>query len=175
MKVLSLLAASLALVTMVAEAQTPPPRTIGQPQKPELLPTFIVLNAQGAQLADGKLTLKGLAPNAILFADRPVRAAGHVLISQLKEEWSPAAADSFAKEPPSATVSAQNKAKGTLLDAVIVLRSPKLDGDTLTFDVQVLEGDITGADGPATVFIDIVNLPVAHRTARRAAWYSRAQ
>jgi len=174
MRLLSLLAASLALVTSAAEAQTPP-RTIGQPQKPLILPTFIVLNSQSVQLANQKLTLKGLAPNAILFADRPVRAAGHALVSHLLEEWSAAAPDSFAKEQPSATVSALNKAKGAVLDVVVILKSPKLEGDTLTFDVQVLDGDITGADGPASVFIDIVNLPVAHRTARRGAWYAGTQ
>jgi hypothetical protein len=38
-------------------------------------------------------------------------------------------------------------------DAVVVLTSPKLDGDNLTFTVKVLEGDLAGADGPAAVFI----------------------
>jgi hypothetical protein len=52
----------------------------------------------------------------------------------------------------------------------------------LTFDVQVLEGDLAGADGPASVFIDIIGMPwtplsfagVARRTAARAAWYGAA-
>jgi hypothetical protein len=52
----------------------------------------------------------------------------------------------------------------------------------LTFDVQVLEGDLTGADGPASVFIDIIGRPltplsfagVARRTAFRGAWYRGA-
>jgi len=34
------------------------------------------------------------------------------------------------------------------------LKAPKLEGDRLTFDVDVLEGDLAGADGPASVFID---------------------
>jgi hypothetical protein len=34
-----------------------------------------------------------------------------------------------------------------------------LDGDKLTFDVRVLEGDLAGADGPASVFVDIIGLP----------------
>jgi hypothetical protein len=52
----------------------------------------------------------------------------------------------------------------------------------LTFDVQVLEGNLDGADGPAAVFIDIIGLPrtplsfagVARRTAFRGAWYRGA-
>ena len=38
-------------------------------------------------------------------------------------------------------------------DAVVVLKSAKLEDDRLTFEVQVLEGRLTGADGPASVFI----------------------
>jgi len=57
-----------------------------------------------------------------------------------------------------------------------------MQGDRLTFDVQVLEGDLKGADGAASVFIDIIGLPftplsyagVARRTAYRAAWYGAA-
>ena len=39
-------------------------------------------------------------------------------------------------------------------NAVVVLKAPKLEGDRLTFDVDVLEGDLADADGPASVFID---------------------
>lgn len=63
-------------------------KTIGQ-AKPEIVPSLIVLNANGAGLQGGKLTLTGVAPNSIVFADRPVRAAGHSLTTHLLEEWSP--------------------------------------------------------------------------------------
>ena len=56
-----------------------------------------------------------------------------------------------------------------------MLKAPKLDGDKLTFDVAVIEGDLGQADGPATVFIDIINLPMARRTAQRSAWYAAAK
>ena len=151
-------------------AQTPP-KVIGTPQQPQLVPSMIVINAQGAKIANQKLVLEGVAPNAIVFADRPVRAAGHALTSQLLEEWSDSSADSFAKTPPNATISAMNKEKGKVSDAVVVLKSPKLEGDKLTFDVDVLEGDLAGGDGAASVFTDIINLPVARRTSHRGAWY----
>jgi hypothetical protein len=35
----------------------------------------------------------------------------------------------------------------------VVLKSPNLEGERLTFDVEVLEGDLNGADGAAAVFI----------------------
>ena len=139
------------------------------------------MNARGATLQGEKLTLTGIAPNSIIFADRPVRAAGHALTSHLLEEWG-SGTDSFGKDPPNATVSVVSKDGSTVKDAVVVLKSPKLEGDRLTFDVQVLEGDITGADGPASVFIDIIGLPftplsfagVARRTAARAYFYGGA-
>ena len=69
-----------------------------------------------------------------------------------------------------------------MVDAVVVLKSPKLEGDKLTFDVDVLEGGLAGADGPASVFIDIIGRPftplsfagVARRTAWRGAYYRGA-
>ena len=39
-------------------------------------------------------------------------------------------------------------------DAVVVLKTAKLESDPLTFDVDVLEGDLAGGDGPAALFID---------------------
>jgi hypothetical protein len=169
------------------EAATPPhhvplQKTIGgsAPATTQVEPALIVMNAAGATLTGDKLTLIGVAPNSIIFADRPVRAAGHALTAHLLQEWE--SEGSFAKDPPNATVSAFSKDGSAIRDAVVVLKSANAAGDRLTFDVQVLEGDLSGADGPASVFVDIVGLPftplsyagVARRTARRAAWYGAA-
>ncbi|WP_408022660.1 hypothetical protein [Stappia albiluteola] len=142
------------------------------------MPSLIVMNSQGASLDGSKLTLTGIAANSIVFADRPVRAAGHALTEHLLEEWN-VGDDSFGKDPPNATVSAFSKDGSAIRDAVVVLKSPVLEGTTLTFDVDVLEGSLAGADGAASIFIDIIGRPltplsyagVARRTARRAAWY----
>jgi hypothetical protein len=166
-------------------SNTPRQKTIGVPSTLEAAkvePALIVMNATGAILADNKLTLTGLAPNAVIFADRPTRAAGHALTVHLLDEWGSAADASFAKDPPNATVSAFSKDGSLTKDAVVVLKKPSLEGDKLTFEVQVLEGDLKGADGPASVFIDIIGLPftplsfagVARRTAYRAAMYNAA-
>lgn len=154
-------------------AQSQTAKTIGQPQQPKVVPSMIVLNARSAKLADGKLVLDGISPNAIIFADRPVRSAGHAITAHLLEEWSDKAPDSFGKFPPNATVSAFKSKKG-VVDAVVVLKSPKLDGQRLTFDVDVLEGDLAGGDGAVSVFMDIINLPLARRTSHRGAWYAGA-
>src|SRR5215831_15761599 len=129
------------------EIGTLPQKTIGQ-GKPELVPSLIVLNARGANLQGQKLTLVGVASNAIVFADRPVRSAGHVLATHLLEEWG-TGSDSFAKTPPNASVSVFSKDGSIVRDAVVVLKNSTWSGDQLTFDVQVLEGDMAGADGAA--------------------------
>jgi hypothetical protein len=183
--------AGLICMTGFAMAQSAPPapphvpgqKTIGQHQ-PQVFPSLIVFNARGATLQGGKLTLTGIAPVSIVFADRPHRAAGHDLTSRLLEEWAPGnqSPESFTKDPPNATVSVFSKDGSGIRDAVVVLKTPKLEGDTLTFDVDVLEGGIAGGDGPAAVVIDIIGRPftplsfagVARRSAFRGAMYAGA-
>jgi hypothetical protein len=167
-----------------------PVKSIGTPAaaKSEVVPSLIVLNSRGATLQGDVLTLNGVTPNSIVFADRPVRAAGHALTADIIAEWgtgtsggSTAENASFAKDPPNATVSVFSK-DGSVKDAVVVLKNPKLEGEKLTFNVQTLEGDINGADGPASIFIDIIGRPftpmsfagVARRTAFRGAMYAGA-
>ena len=133
-----------------------------------------IYSNKGDKLQGKQLILDGISPNAIVFADRPVRAAGHALTAHVIEEWGANAPDSFAKDPPNATVSVLNKAKASVVDAVLTLRAPKLEGDKLTFEVDVLEGDLAGADGAVSVFMDIINLPSPRRTSHRSAWYAGA-
>jgi hypothetical protein len=166
-----------------ASAPASPPKTIGQPShaKPALVPSLIVFNARGATLEQQKLTLTGVAPNAIVFADRPVRAAGHDLTAHIIEDWNNGS-DNFGKDPPNATVSGFTRDGTGVRDAVVVLKTPKLANDELVFDVEVLEGDLKDADGAVSVFIDIIGRPwtplsyagVARRTAYRATWYRAA-
>src|SRR6476620_3723002 len=129
----------------IAIAQTAPPapphvplqKTIGGVTKPEVVPSLIVLNSHGVSLQGNKLVLTGVAPNSIVFADRPVRAAGHDLTSHFIKEWD-VGNDSFAKDPPNATISVLSNEGATVKDAGVVLKVPKLEGDRLTFDVEVL-------------------------------------
>jgi len=172
LQILAITIAFLLVAPSLADAQTA--KTIGQPQQPKLVPSMIVLNARGAKLEGQKLVLEGISPNAIIFADRPIRSAGHALTAHLLEEWSDKAPDSFAKTPPNATVSAFSKSKAGVVDAVMVLKSPKLEGERLTFDVDVLEGNLAGGDGAVSVFMDIINLPITRRTSHRGAWYAGA-
>lgn len=148
-------APALAQTTPSTPQHVPLQKTIGQ-ASPDIVPSLIVMNARGASLQGGKLTLTGVAPNSIVFADRPVRAAGHALTTHLLEEWSPSneSDESFTKDPPNGTISVFNTDGSKIRDAVVTLKTAKLEGDKLTFDVDVLEGELTGGDGPAALFID---------------------
>jgi hypothetical protein len=162
--------------TTTAPSASPPGKSS---VKVDMVPSLFVMNARGASLQGQTLTLAGVSPSSIVFADRPVRAAGHLPTEALLEEWT---TGDFAKDAPNATVSVLSKDGSSAHDVVVELKSPHLDGVLLTFDVRVLEGDLAGADGPASVFVDIIGMPftplsfagVARRTARRAYWYGAA-
>jgi hypothetical protein len=162
--------------TTTATSASPPGKSS---VKVDMVPSLFVMNARSASLQGQSLTLAGVSPTSIVFADRPVRAAGHLPTEALLDEWT---SGDFAKDPPNATVSVLSKDGATARDVVVELRSPHLEGDKLTFDVRMLEGDLAGADGPASVFVDIIGMPltplsfagVARRSARRAYWYGAA-
>ena len=151
----SFCALAFGLAPALAENTTPHvplQKTIGAVTATGPVPSLAVLNADGATLADGKLVLTGISPNSIVFADRPIRSAGHVMTAQFLQQWDEDK-DSFFADPPNATVSVLGGEGSDVSDAVVVLTKPVLDGSTLTFDVTVLEGSLAG-NGPAAVFID---------------------
>ncbi len=155
----AVMAAGLALAVSVAGAAEPAnqhvplQKNIGKPMNQGPVPSLGVINSDGASLEGNKLTLTGVTQNVIIFADRPVRAAGHETTDLFISRWGDGK-DSFSKDPPNATVSVLGGDKDGVTDAVVVLKNPKLDGTTLVFDVDVLEGDLKGLKGPAAVFID---------------------
>ncbi len=187
MLVLALTATALLAAPPAARAQdaisNPAGSAIGTPKSGNMVASLAVLNAKSASLDGETLTLTGVSPNAIVFADRPIHAAGHVLTAHFIREWDEGI-DSFAKNPPNATVSVLATEGDTVEDAVVVLKSPKLDGDTLSFDVDVLEGELKDADGAAALFIDHFAVhgtgPRGHHFSAygtghpwRGAWYGR--
>ncbi len=103
-QIAGLLTFSVALCgPVVAFAQTAsapsPMKTIGTPSaasKPEIVPSLFVLNSRGATLQGDTLTLTGVTPHSIIFADRPVRSAGHQLTADIIADWG-AGDDSFTK------------------------------------------------------------------------------
>jgi hypothetical protein len=131
---------------------------------------LFVQNARGIAYADGKLTLKGVNPATVMFSDRPDRIAGHMATARFVPFWSEGK-DSFLRDPPNATL-AFLEDEG-MEDAVVVLRNPALDGEDLSYDVEILEGKIPARAGAGSLFIDIIGMPrtpVSLAGARRRTW-----
>src|SRR6516162_7212048 len=101
----AMLAAPLSASAQDAIA-APGQKTIGQTQstKGAMIPSLAVINSRGATLQGNLLTMTDVGSNSIVFADRPYRAAGHVLTKHFLKEWDEGS-DSFAKDPPNATIS----------------------------------------------------------------------
>jgi hypothetical protein len=126
-------------------------------QKPEHEVAYLLVQSSDGFEYDGeRMTLLGVSPATVFFSDRPDRIAGHMPIEKAYE-WGQAGDDSFLANPPNATMS-----------------SGVIEGDRLSFDVKILEGELPERGGPNTVFIDIIGRPLTplsvagmHRRTRR--------
>ena len=175
---LVLIAGGLCLASGGAFAQdatvkphVPLQKTIGVVTPTGPIPSLFVVNSAGAKLESGKLTMTGVAANSIVFADRPVRAAGHVTTEQFIMQWDEGA-DNFIKDPPNATISVLGGDGSKVDDAVVTLKSPKLEAGSLTFEVSVLEGSLSGSNGPAALFIDSGGYNYWHAPVYHGSWYA---
>jgi len=138
---------------------------------------LFVQSAKSATLANGKLTLDGVGATIVFFSDRPKRIAGHMATPEIVSLWSEGQ-NSFLKDPPNATLSAFG-ADGKVSNTVVVLRNPVLSGDRMTYDVTVTQGTLPAKVDGASLFIDIIGMPLTplsfagaeRRAYRRALWY----
>ena len=136
-------------------------------EKSQIVPSLFVMNAKGCDYSDGKLTLRGIGATTVIFSDRPKRMAGHIQTKEVIEGWSEGP-DSFAKNPPNADLSIFTDSEPK--NAVVELSRPKLEGDTLTFEVKVINGEVPSKGAECSLFIDL--LVVARRAYPRAVFYS---
>ncbi len=121
------------------------------------------------------LSLVGVSPITLFFADRPERIAGNMETTAFIPFWS-LGKDSFAKNPPNADVSIIEG--DNMRQVVVELQNPALESDTLRYTVKILQGDMPAKGADVSLFIDIIGMPrtpvsyagVARRGYRRA-WY----
>ena len=120
-------------------------KTIGEVTPTGPVPSLFVLNSDGATLADGKLVLTGVSPNSIVFADRPIRSAGHVMTAQFIQQWDEDKGN-FIIDPPNATVSVLGGVGSDVSDAVVTLISQLSRVQRLLFRSRCLRAHLSGRD-----------------------------
>jgi len=126
--------------------------------------------------ATNKLTLENVSPMTLFFTDRPERIAGNMKTTAFLPFWSEGK-DSFKSDPPNADVSIVDDK--TMTQTVVELQDPVLEGDTLTYTVKLIKGEMPAAGTDVAVFIDIIGRPltplsiagVGRRSFRRAVLY----
>lgn len=136
---------------------------------------LFVQTSKDVALENSKMTLKGIGPTTIFFSDRPKRIAGHMDTEEFVADWKEGKGkNSFAADPPNATLSIFGKDE--IVDIVMELQNPRLEGSDLIYDIGVLEQDHPIATGPCSLFIDPVGIPLSptsvagvHRRHRRRA------
>ena len=120
-----------------------------------------------------RVTFHGLAPATLYFSDRPERVVGHLSAQQFVDEWAEGE-NSFADDPPNAVIAFLDTDDETPEDAIVVLKDPGLEGDRISYTVQILEGSLPDKAESCSVFIDPFGRPLSpvsvagmHRRARR--------
>jgi len=172
MKKSLLITAVLAMVIVAQIGLLPAASQAQQEQMPQFL---FVQNAKSVAFEKGAITLKGISPTTLFFSDRPMRIAGHYTTEEFVQMWGQGK-DSFASDPPNATLSIFQEDRDKLIDVVVKLSNPELKGDDLTYHVAILEGQMPAKGGICSLFVDIIGLPftpfsvagVARRWTRRA-------
>ena len=143
----------LAFVAVVlalhGRVQAQAPRANQPSTKVELL---FVQNATSGSFDGKTLTLKSVGPT-LYFSDRPERITGQLRTSEFVGHWTKGA-DSFASNPPNATLSVFGAKE--VNSSVVVLTNPKLDRDTLSYTVKIVEGKLPASFRESSLFIDIL-------------------
>ena len=125
----------------------------------ERIDALFVQGAARSTSTQGTVTLHGLAGSTVYFADRPRREIGQIPSRRFVEFWA-AGAYSFAADPPNAVISFLDENGGTA-DIVVVLYEATLEGNDLTYRIDVLEGTLPEESGPCSLFIDVFGRPLS--------------
>jgi hypothetical protein len=134
----------------------------------------LFVQTAASMTSDGpSITLQGLSPSTLYFSDRPERQVGHMSTRQFVEVWG-LGDNSFAQNPPNAVLSFAEPDDRLPEDVVVVIRDPQLDGDVLSYSIELLDGTLPTATGPCALFIDPFGRPLSpvsaagmHRRDRR--------
>ncbi len=126
----------------------------------ENIEALFVQSAHGLTTSKGSVTFHGLAHATIFFSDRPQRVVGHLSSRKFVDQWGEGE-DSFADDPPNAVLSFLEDGDTVPEEVTMTISDPHLDGDTLTYTVDILDGMLPASSGPCSLFIDPVGRPLS--------------
>ena len=115
-------------------------------------------SAAGMSYENGRLTLNGIAPTTLMFSDRPQRVTGHVPTEEFLDSWGDGD-NNFADDPPNAVLSIFSEDE--VNDVVIVLQDPALDAGNLSYQVEILDGEMPSSGEASSLFIDMIGRPLS--------------
>ncbi len=121
---------------------------------------LFVQSAHGLTTSKGSVTFHGLAHATLFFSDRPQRVVGHLSSRKFVDQWGEGE-DSFAEDPPNAVLSFLEDGDTVPEEVTMTISDPHLDGDTLTYTVDILDGMLPASSGPCSLFIDPVGRPLS--------------
>jgi hypothetical protein len=131
----------------------------------EMVEFLFVQYAESSTLSEGVLTMKGVLPDTLYFSDRPHRVVGRESTQKFVNSWDEGEGN-FSEIPPNAVLAVMHKP--VPLDLVVVLKDPVLEGDTLTYRVEVLDGPDSGEGEASALFIDVIGFPLLDEISRSA-------
>jgi len=126
----------------------------------ENIEALFVQSAHGLTTSKGSVTFHGLAHATLFFSDRPQRVVGHLSSRKFVDQWGEGE-DSFAEDPPNAVLSFLEDGDTVPEEVTMTISDPHLDGDTLTYTVDILDGMLPASAGPCSLFIDPVGRPLS--------------
>lgn len=121
---------------------------------------LFVQSAHGLTSNNGSVTFHGLAHATLFFSDRPKRVVGHLTSRKFVDQWGEGE-DSFAVDPPNAVISFLEDGDAVPEEVTLTIRDPQLEGDTITYKVNILDGTLPPNAGPCSLFIDPVGRPLS--------------
>src|ERR1700730_2340435 len=153
----ALFAAAPALMASLASANSALAQGAQEPAKQADF--LFVQTAKGMKFdkSMGNLALAGATEGLVMVSVMHERIAANMKTAAFAPFWSKGK-DSFLSDPPNADLSIVEGDK--LQQFVVVLQDPVLQGDSLTYTVKVLQGDIPAKGADVSVFIDIIGMPL---------------
>lgn len=143
--------ALLAVVCAVSGANAQTAKPAGNVEEMKPANWLFVQVADSVVVDDKTITLKGVAPQTLMFSDRPERMTGDAPTANFVKFWNEGK-DSFQKDAPNATLSVT--VDGKPVTAVVELTNPVINGDTLVYNYKLLSDDKPVSGTSASLFID---------------------